>query len=119
MSTEPRQYHPWDVALHSATPHANPFLVDLRARFEGPDGQTIVVPGFYDGDATWKVRFCPTTPGTWRYTSESTDAALHGQSGQLECAPNDNPAVHGALQIDPIHPCHFIYEDGTRPFVLG
>jgi hypothetical protein len=114
-----RHYHPCEVVLHSATAHANPFLVDVRARFEGPDGQSTVVPGFFDGDGTWKVRFCPTATGTWRYTTEAEDPSLLGQSGELECAPNDNPAVHGALQVDPLHPHHFVYEDGSRPFVLG
>ena len=33
--------------------------------------------------------------------------------------PNENPRVHGALEVDPFHPHHFRYEDGERPFVLG
>jgi hypothetical protein len=119
------QFHPYDVVLRSATQHENPFLVDVRARFSGPSGQSTVVHGFYDGDeggsdgGTWRVRLNPNALGTWRYVSESTDPALHGHEGALECVPNTNPSVHGALLVDPAHPHHFLYEDGTRPFVLG
>src|SRR5262245_46734713 len=113
------QYHPHELVLRSAGEHGNLFLVDVRARLEGPTGQNTVVPGFYDGNGTWKVRWCPTATGTWRYTTESIDPALDGLSGEVECLPNDNPAVHGALLVDPLHPHHFLHEDGTRPFVLG
>jgi hypothetical protein len=80
MSAVWRQYHPWDITLDSAVPHANPFVVDVRARAEGPDGQTIVVPDFYDSNATWKARFCPTMPGPWRY---STDPQLNGRASRV------------------------------------
>jgi hypothetical protein len=121
-----QQYHPHEVALRSATPHENPFLVDLRARLVGPDGQRTVVHGFFDGlagapagEQTWRLRLCPNQTGTWRYVTESQDPQLSGQEGQLECVPNENPRVHGALEVDPFHPHHFRYEDGERPFVLG
>jgi hypothetical protein len=45
--------------------------------------------------------------------------ALDGQAGEIECAPNQNPSVHGALRVDQAHPHHFVCQDGTRPFVLG
>jgi hypothetical protein len=118
-------YHPHDVTLRSGTRHDNPFYVDLRARLVAPSGETTVVRGFYDGmdgdgtAGTWKVRLCPNQLGTWRYVTQSDDPALDGQEGSLECVAGDNPNVHGALQVDPVFPHHFLYEDGTRPFVLG
>ncbi|MBI3971214.1 MAG: DUF5060 domain-containing protein [Chloroflexi bacterium] len=113
------QYHPHDVIVRSEASHANPFLVDLRARITGPHGWSTTVPGFYDGDGTWVVRFCPSAFGAWRYETESTDPALAGHDGEVQCIANANPRVHGALLVDPAHPHHFLYEDGTWPFVLG
>ena len=113
------RFAPYDVRLRGAVPHANPFLVDLRATFAGPDGRRRVVPGFYDGDGTWIVRFCPDAEGAWHYSTESAAADLNGLAGHVTCRANDNPRVHGALRVDPEHPYHFLYEDGTRPFVLG
>ncbi|HEV2125446.1 MAG TPA: DUF5060 domain-containing protein [Chloroflexota bacterium] len=114
-----RQYHPCDLVFRSTTSHDNPFFVDVRASLEGPDGRATTVPGFYDGDGTWIIRVCPNAVGTWRYHTQSDDPQLDGQTGEVECVPNTNPRVHGALKVDPAHPHHFIYEDGHRPFVLG
>jgi hypothetical protein len=113
------RYAPWDVRLRGAVPHANPFLADVRATVTGPGGRRSVVPGFYDGDGTWIVRFCPDAEGDWHYTTESSAPDLDGHAGRVTCVANRNPRVHGALRVDPEHPYHFRYEDGTRPFVLG
>ena len=116
------RFHPYDVRLHAprtAERVENPFLVELRALLEGPDGQRTAVPGFYDGDGVWVVRVCPSVVGTWQYEIESTEQELSGARGELPCVENTNPRVHGALRIDRAHPHHFQYEDGTRPFVLG
>src|SRR5438093_741114 len=117
-ATCPR-FSSYDLRLRSQPAHANPFLVDVRALVTGPDGRRAAVPGFYDGDGTWVVRICPNVEGTWRYVTESPDAPLHGRSGEIACVASDNPRVHGALLVDPAHPYHFLYEDGSRPFVLG
>jgi hypothetical protein len=113
------RFHPHDLRLTSRTAHANPFLVDVRAVLEGPAGQSTAVPGFYDGEGTWVVRVCLDQEGTWRYTTQSADPQLDGQTGEIVCLPNVNSLVHGALGIDLSHPHHFIYQDGARPFVLG
>jgi hypothetical protein len=103
------QHHPYDVSLGSDTRYENPFHVDVRARLTGPDGQTTVIHGFFDeldsaggaeGENTWKVRLCPNQIGTWRYFTQSSDPALAGQEGTIECTANPNSQVHGALLVD-------------------
>ena len=63
----------------------------------------VLVRGFYDGVeeassvgggaslGTWRVRLCPNAPGTWRYEIESSEPALAGESGTVDCVPNANP----------------------------
>jgi len=116
-----QQYHPHDLRISGplSAESGNPFLTHVRAVLEGPDGQRTAVPGFYDGDGTWILRVCLNAAGEWRYVTESAAAELNGHTGTLTCVPNTNPVVHGALLVDPAHPHHFLYEDGTRPFVLG
>ena len=67
----------WDVfeiTLVSKTASSNPYLEIapdktpfLTARFTGTDGkatgQLITVPGFWDGENTWKIRFAPPLSG--------------------------------------------------------
>jgi hypothetical protein len=113
-----QQYHSHDFAFR-AQAQGNPFDVDVWGEFTGPGGRTLRLPGFYDGEGTWKIRFSPTATGAWTLKTVSSLPALNGQTGRLECVPNTHPRIHGSLRVDPAHPYHFVYEDGTRYFLLG
>lgn len=113
-------YQPHDFEFRSSTHYDNPFQVRLDASVTGPGGVTYTIPGFYDGDGVWKVRFSPTAPGEWMLQTDSDDENLDGiVVDNIECVPNPNERVHGALRVDPAHPHHFIFEDGSRFFLMG
>jgi hypothetical protein len=113
------QYHSHDFAFR-AQAAGNPFDVELYGDFTGPEGTRLRVPGFYDGDGRWKIRFSPTKQGEWKLETLSPLAALNGKTeAGIQCAPNRHPNIHGGLRVDPGHPYHFVYEDGTRYFLLG
>jgi len=113
------QYHPHDFALRAAPPAGNPFDVELRGEFTGPANTRLVVPGFYDGDGVWKIRFSATRPGRWRMKTGSSLVELSGKSWEISAAPNRQPEIHGGLRVDPARPFHFVWEDGARHFLLG
>ena len=113
------QFHPHDFPF-SAQVAGNPFDVDLTAELTGPDGTRIDIPAFYAGANTWKIRFSPTLPGRWTLRTISPVAALNAQTvTAIDCVRNTNPAIHGALRVDPAHRHHFLYEDGSRYFLMG
>jgi hypothetical protein len=113
------QYHSHDFAF-SAGVNQNPFDVDVKGEFEGPGGIRLTIPGFYDGNGTWKIRFSPTVPGHWSLRTISDTPGLNGHTeAEIQCEPNRSPAIHGGLLVDPLHPHHFIYQDGTRYFLMG
>ncbi|MBI4877927.1 MAG: DUF4038 domain-containing protein [Acidobacteria bacterium] len=113
------QYHSHDFVFR-ATVAGNPFDVELAGEFQGPAGLRLRVPGFYDGDGTWKIRFSPTRPGEWSLKTVSPVSALDGKTETgILCTPNRHPRIHGGLKVDAAHPRHFLYEDGTRYFLLG
>src|SRR5450759_5851973 len=58
-----QRFHTHDFSL-SATAEGNPFDVDLAAEFTGPENTRLRVPGFYDGNGTWKIRFAHTIERT-------------------------------------------------------
>jgi hypothetical protein len=118
-ATNIERYHTHDFTFQASAP-GNPFDVELAGEFSGPEGAHIRVPGFYDGDGRWIVRFSPDREGAWQLRTVSPLAALDGktESGIL-VTPNRHPQIHGALRVDAAHPYHFIYEDGTRYFLLG
>jgi len=44
------------------------------------------VPGFYDGEGVYRVRFMPDTTGAWRYETKSNRGA-HGADGSFTVTP--------------------------------
>jgi hypothetical protein len=114
-----QQYHSHDFTFRGPV-QGNPFDVELSAEFRGPNGAALKVPGFYDGDGVWKIRFSPPAVGSWSMRTSSPVSELNGKSESgIQCVPNRNPNIHGALRIDPANPRHFVYEDGTRYFLMG
>jgi hypothetical protein len=102
----------WEVALDGPAT-GNPFVaVQVAARFENGD-RRILVPGFYDGDGVYRIRFSPPEPGRWQWRSESNVAALDGRSGSFEAAA-PGPGNHGPIRVS-ADGFHFVHADGT-PF---
>lgn len=86
-----------EFSLTSKKSYPNPFLdVDVTATFQGPNGEVITRPGFWDGGSTWRVRFAATAVGTWKYQIASSDPFNFGlaTSGTLSVTP-----YSGGLEI--------------------
>ena len=113
-------WQPHDFEFQSETPHQNPFQVDFEAEAIGPDGKKMLIPGFFDGDHTWKIRFSPTSKGKWTIKTKSSDPKLDARIiGDIQAVANTNSHVHGCLRVDPSRPHHFVFEDGSRFFLMG
>lgn len=80
-----------------------PFSVRLRNGAE-----EIVVPGFWDGGTTYRVRVCPESDGTWTWEVEGARTPLDRSSGSFEVTPG---AAHGPVRV--AHRFHFAHADGT------
>ena len=114
------RWEPHEFAFKAPLPAGNPFEVAFSANVVGPNGVKLSVPGFYDGDGTWKVRVSPTVEGPWSLTTRSDSIpALDNQTRAFTCVANPLPNVHGGVRVDPEHPHHFIFEDGARYFPMG
>lgn len=94
----------------------NPYLeVGLSGRFsQGNRGVT--VPGFYDGEGVYKLRFMPDQEGEWAFETVSPKGELDGVRGQFSvgAAKQGN---HGPVRV--AHRYHFAHEDGTPYFPFG
>ncbi len=108
----------WDfVEIEFKGPSArNPFAeVKFGATFK-LGAREVKVPGFYDGNGVYKVRFMPDQTGDWTYTTYATVSALAGKTGSLT-ATDAAPGVHGPVTVHP--PYWFQYADGTPFFPVG
>jgi hypothetical protein len=115
----------FEKTLESAVDYANPAQeASLNAVFTSPRGQTVKVPGFWDGGRAWRVRFAPDQVGKWTWRTTCSDAGntgLHEQSGSFECraATGTNRfAKHGPIRVASSQR-HFEHADGTPYFWLA
>jgi len=114
-----------EIPFTSQAAYADPFNdAELNVTFTGPGGITMVMPAFWDGGDTWKVRFAPPEEGLWRWEtacSNPADAGLHGVSGTIGCAPYAGELEiyrRGFLKTEP-GVRYLMYADGTPFFYLG
>lgn len=106
----------WSV--RSTREYENPFTdVALSAQFTAPDGETFTMPGFYDGERTWKVRFSAGRPGPWTYRIQAHPADPElVDTGSFEVTER---ATDGFLKATPGDAWGFRHESGRPAFLLG
>ncbi|WP_338130417.1 DUF5060 domain-containing protein [Cohnella ginsengisoli] len=102
----------WEVELRGPG-HGNPYVdVELGAQF-CIGSRKIHMPGFYDGDGVYRIRFMPDTKGEWRFSTCSNARSLDGIEGRFVCV-GATEGNHGPVRVK--NRFHFGYEDGT-PYV--
>lgn len=105
------QWGIYEVALKGPAT-GNPFTeVRLTARFTN-GVKSVEVPGFYDGDGTYRIRFMPESAGEWRFETQSNRWDLTDKSGIFTVVPATGKN-HGPVRVRNTY--HFAYADGT-PF---
>jgi hypothetical protein len=76
-----------EITLHSGHAYDNPFRdVQLQARFTS-NGHSVLVPGFYDGDHTWRIRFMPEQQGAWQFTTIANGPRAKQSAGRFHRRP--------------------------------
>ncbi len=74
VCSKPRQWRVSEFTFTGREQYScQPLAVQLIATFHGPGGAVYRVPGFWDGDRTWKVRFMPDRPGKWTYETQAVE----------------------------------------------
>jgi hypothetical protein len=118
-SAEKRVIGQWDrfeTSLSNPRVYADPYRdVELTAVFTKPDGTRVDFWGFYDGQATWKVRFMPDQLGAWRYQVTFSDGGA-AQRGMFCCVPSDIP---GMLSVHEPNPIWFGFRGGQSALIRG
>lgn len=125
MNITVQAYKRCEITLYSTKKYANPFTdVNIDAVFTHSDGQVIKIPGFWNGNDEWKVRFSSEKSGVWNYTVTCTDESNTSltDSGKVEVSPCENPKTeiekHGYVRLEE-GKRHMVYGDGTPFFYLA
>ena len=124
--TELLRYESLEFVIEVEANYSNPYdvrEVALDGVFIGPNGDTMNVAGFWDGEASWKIRFTPSSEGTWTYRIAVTDS--RGQSlqsgGEFSVQSSDS---HGWIipgdSFDRSYSGHYlVHHDGTPFYGVG
>lgn len=95
----------------------NPFEIPIDGTFvHSQSGQSLTLPGYYDGDNTWKIGFMPTEVGQWTYTTSSPNGDLKGHTGTVHVVESGH---QGLLAGDPAYPNKWRYADGDHIVPIG
>jgi hypothetical protein len=122
VETEIQRWHCHDVQIRTNQEVGSPFEAQAAGRFVHQEsGRELRLPGFYEGDGVWVVRFSPDIEGLWSYEAQvATDGENVVEArGAIHCVPNTNDRIHGKLRIDPEQRQAFRYEDGTSYILVG
>lgn len=105
-----RQYEVYEMKVKGHAPEGSQVDVDIIGLFE-MNGKKTEVKGFYAGEDTWIVRFCPEETGNCKYQIIGLDGAGEKieQTGCVEC----QSAAAGRHGIVRPKGTHFRYADGT------
>jgi hypothetical protein len=113
--TQIEQWAMYEIELTGPST-GNPFReVELSAVFKN-QGENITVPGFYDGDGTYRIRFSPPSQGNWTYETNSNAAELSDSKGNFTCVPPTGNN-HGPVKVVNTH--YLQYADGTPYYAVG
>jgi len=109
------QWGVYEVVLKGPST-GNPFMeVELSAVFSSR-GEDVKVPGFYDGNGVYRIRFSPQKKGTWKYRTVSNSTNLTGKKGRFRCvSPSGNN--HGQVRV--VNTFYLQYTDGTPFYSAG
>ncbi|MGY6649685.1 apiosidase-like domain-containing protein [Wenyingzhuangia sp. IMCC45574] len=106
-----------DVAIKAKTKIKNPFVTDFGATFTHENGSTQKVPGFYNGNNEWVIRFSNAIQGKWKFVTYGKDKKLKNKKGTINVGkPKANK--HGSIVIEKDSK-KFSYEDGSPYFLLA
>ena len=99
-------------------PTESPLEVIMGCVFTHENGTSRDVPGFYNGNSEWVIRFTPKQAGRWQGSTYSSLTELSGKSVELTIDGPD-PGSQGGVVINPDDPTHFQYENGDSYFLMA
>ncbi len=118
QKTEKTVIEQWDVfeIKLNGPSEGNPYM-DIKLDAIFTSGQkSISVPGFYDGEGIYRIRFSPDQQGEWQWETQSNTAELAKKNGSFQCiaASGNN---HGPLKT--ANTFYIEYADGTPFYSIG
>ena len=105
----------YEVSINITEEIVDPYLdAHFEVSFTRPDGTTVTVDSFYDGDETYKARAYCDQIGDWSWSLLDNESEV--KSGTFEVHPSPLP---GKLRVHPADPRRLCYDDGSWFLHIG
>ena len=111
------RWTPVDIILLAEPDEKSPFDIELQAVFSN-NNDKMIVPGFWDGENRFVIRFAPPAEGDWSYKTSSSLPAINGVEGTVKTGPPPS-GQRGPIVLDQSDPRRFAYAAGSRYFPLA
>ncbi len=109
------QWGVYEIELEGPS-NGNPYMdVELSAVFKNKE-ESVEVPGFYDGNGIYRIRYSPNSQGIWTYKTESNVAEISNRKGKFYCIPPTGEN-HGPVNI--VNTFYLQYADETPYYAVG
>ena len=94
---------------------------DVRVQILQPDNSTVLLPAFFYGGTTWRVRHAPTMAGIYSVLGVTLNGAPLSVANQQPASWTvAGPLTDaGFIRVDPANPRRFITDNGKRFFPRG
>jgi hypothetical protein len=109
------QWARFELVLNYSGPEDNFLKIRVSARFFNND-TSFIIPGFYDGNNQFKIRFMPLETGTWNYITSCNIPELNKKKGSFECV-KPTGTNHGMVLVS--NTSNFKYSDGKPYYPFG
>lgn len=101
--------------------------IDFWADFAHESGETLRIHGFWDGDGAggvegnvFRIRFCPSLPGTWTITDVFSNTPELNDLREGETFEVEESGGPGFWLVDEESHCRwFKRSDGSYPYIIG
>lgn len=116
-------YPPIETSFVLSNLPGDPFdyeKVNVQVQIKRPDGSTVDVPAFYDGENVWRMRYTPMAPGPYAVVAVklNREVAHEDKLEKKEWTVSGQPQP-GFVRIDRGAPTRFIFDNGGRYFPVG
>ena len=120
------RYESLEITLALDAEYTNPYdarEVLLEAVFTSSEGTEMKIPGFWDGEGSWNIRFTPSQEGLWTYSISVTDGRGISVPHLGEFTVTSS-ALHGWIRMghlfDPSYSGRYlVHHDGTPFYGVG
>ncbi len=116
-SLSARQWDVFDLAFQVEAIPEHPIDVIFSATLTHAS-TSMEVPGFFDGEGVFVIRFTPPTAGPWRYATKSSIDALNGHRGEI-AVQQAHPDRKGGIVVNPASPREFSYQNGDPYYPIA